>query len=330
MAVINIDSSCDSILQKIRKSGLNFSCQETPFSIYVTVRKSWTKQFRSRTQDPQHHVGQVQPDHELQEASPSKYEDLLSKYERLLVEKNNVEEAFIHSEQNLENTIEESERRERVIEELSDTNSSQCDQIQTLMLKVINGERKYDFLEETKEQLSKEAKKLKQEIGDLKNAVSLANTDVKILKKEKVQLEHEFQKKSEAYDFKISNLKQINADKMADDKAIKTKEKKLNKKIRALEEAKSEFTIEKRKFEKECNNNHALEASKPSSTSSGDLDAISMNSVSTHSSSLSPCPVSSTVCSTQEMFKNVFQCDTCDQIFASLEEVKEHRESVHK
>ena len=150
MAVINIDSSCDSILQKIRKSGLNFSCQETPFSIYVTVRKSWTKQFRSCTQDPEHHAGPVQPDHLLQEVSHSKYEDLFSKYERLLIEKNNVEEAFIHSEQNLENTIEESERSERVIEELSDTISIQCDQIQTLMLKVIDEERKNVIAVETK------------------------------------------------------------------------------------------------------------------------------------------------------------------------------------
>ena len=68
----------------------------------------------------------------LQEVFPIKYEDLLSYWK---------EEAFIKSEQDLENTIGESERREPVIEELRDTNSSQCDQIQSLMPKVINGER---------------------------------------------------------------------------------------------------------------------------------------------------------------------------------------------
>ena len=95
-----------------------------------------SKQFsRSCTQDPEHHLRQVQSDHELQDVFPSKYKDLLSKYERLLVEKNNVEEVFIESEQYLENTIEESERREPVIEELRDTNSSQCDQMQSLFSK---------------------------------------------------------------------------------------------------------------------------------------------------------------------------------------------------
>ena len=46
-----------------------------------------------------------------------------------------MEEVFIESEQYLENTIEESERREPVIEKLRDTNSSQCDQMQSLFSK---------------------------------------------------------------------------------------------------------------------------------------------------------------------------------------------------
>ena len=69
-----------------------------------------------------------------------------------------MEEAFIHSEQNLENTIEESERREPVIEELRDTNSSQCDQMQPLMLKVINGKRKMILQMKLKSNFPRETK----------------------------------------------------------------------------------------------------------------------------------------------------------------------------
>ena len=35
--------SCNIILQNLRSSNLNFSAQETPFSIFVTIRKSFTK-----------------------------------------------------------------------------------------------------------------------------------------------------------------------------------------------------------------------------------------------------------------------------------------------
>ena len=39
----NIQQSCDRILNNVRCSNLNFSLNETPFSIYITIRKSLTK-----------------------------------------------------------------------------------------------------------------------------------------------------------------------------------------------------------------------------------------------------------------------------------------------
>ena len=35
--------SCDKILNSVRSTNLNFSCQETPFSLYLTIRKSLVK-----------------------------------------------------------------------------------------------------------------------------------------------------------------------------------------------------------------------------------------------------------------------------------------------
>ena len=40
--------SCDSILQHVRSSQLNFAIQETPFSFYFTIRKSFNKNFKSQ------------------------------------------------------------------------------------------------------------------------------------------------------------------------------------------------------------------------------------------------------------------------------------------
>ena len=43
----NIHDSCSKILNSIRNSTLNYSCQETPYSMYITVRKSWNKNIQS-------------------------------------------------------------------------------------------------------------------------------------------------------------------------------------------------------------------------------------------------------------------------------------------
>ena len=39
----NLKMSCDSVIDSVRASSLNFSCQETPFSFYITLRKSFRK-----------------------------------------------------------------------------------------------------------------------------------------------------------------------------------------------------------------------------------------------------------------------------------------------
>ena len=47
MMTTNIHDSCSKILNSIRNSTLNYSCQETPYSMYITVRKSWNKHIQS-------------------------------------------------------------------------------------------------------------------------------------------------------------------------------------------------------------------------------------------------------------------------------------------
>ena len=61
------------------------------------------------------------------------------------------------------------------------------------------------------------------------------------MEKEKNQMEHEHWKSTEHLNAKIQKLKELNAEKMADEQHIKTKEKKLNKKIRALEKEKNQM-----------------------------------------------------------------------------------------
>ena len=81
------------------------------------------------------------------------------------------------------------------------------------------------------------------------------NKDVKTLKREKIQLEHEHKKSIEDFNDKIQKLKELNAEKMSEEKQFKTREKKFNKKVRALEEERSKLKKDKEIFKQECNNN---------------------------------------------------------------------------
>ena len=40
---------CDQVLQVVRSSQLNFCSQETPYSVFLTLRKSFTKNFKHPT-----------------------------------------------------------------------------------------------------------------------------------------------------------------------------------------------------------------------------------------------------------------------------------------
>ena len=56
-ASVAIDNLCGKILYSVRSSNLNYACQETPYSIYLTIRKSWSK--HQQVQQPQEYVQQL-------------------------------------------------------------------------------------------------------------------------------------------------------------------------------------------------------------------------------------------------------------------------------
>ena len=81
--LLQINISCDSVLNTVRTSGLNFSCQETPYSLYLTVRESFTQPRYDRQvlhPDSNHH--QAEQDAELDRIK-SQYEKILEDYKHL-------------------------------------------------------------------------------------------------------------------------------------------------------------------------------------------------------------------------------------------------------
>ena len=65
----NVQSSCDFILKEVRSSSLNYSVQETPFSLYLTIRKSLVKT-KSKVKDPENIAVNLQFPHSLYYPEP--------------------------------------------------------------------------------------------------------------------------------------------------------------------------------------------------------------------------------------------------------------------
>ena len=90
MVVNSIGSTCNSLLEHIRDSGLKFSCQETPFLLYITVRKSFSKiktrnlSFNPNDAPVQQHSDIDDLRHEDETPPASILNDLLEEKETLL------------------------------------------------------------------------------------------------------------------------------------------------------------------------------------------------------------------------------------------------------
>jgi chromosome segregation ATPase len=108
---LNIENKCNQILQSLKSSCLNYSAQVTPFSMYVTVRKSLVKQPINHHYEETNDVVEEKMDHirELQVLKSrckfleSSNEDLKASFEQEINEH--------------ENKISEIERLEKCLEE---------------------------------------------------------------------------------------------------------------------------------------------------------------------------------------------------------------------
>ena len=119
MVTFGINSTCNTLVDNIRASGLNLSCQETQYSLYITIRKSFTRyrkdQLASKTM--KHSLDDFAKDEQdqLHEAS-QKHKNLKVKYDHLLVEKKNLEVTLNTAKQELQSALRECEMMEEVIE----------------------------------------------------------------------------------------------------------------------------------------------------------------------------------------------------------------------
>ena len=74
--LINPHNTCANILDSLRSSGLTYTLNETPYSVYLTVRKKFTKEY-APTQSTQNSQATTEQNNNV--VDMSKYEDVLAK-----------------------------------------------------------------------------------------------------------------------------------------------------------------------------------------------------------------------------------------------------------
>ena len=244
----NIESTCNFLLQNIRTCGLNYSCQETPYSIYVTLRKSSIKSRFSQSFSSD--VNSVQQQLFSTNSEPSKIQE---NYDELLKKYKNLEEAFENMKNDFAEAIEECDTKTKEIEDLNNINLHEGEKIDHLKYKIDMLEDEKKTIEAKKEHLFDENEYLKKEIIEMKNKVKVSNRELKLVKKENIDMSHRFEKKIGELEHKIKNLSEFKASKAAQEKNENVKMKNLNKKLKAIEEKEAKVEIERLKLER--NNN---------------------------------------------------------------------------
>ena len=157
---LNIENKCNQILQSLKSSCLNYSAQVTPFSIYVTIRKSLVKQTINHPYEETNDVVEEKMDHirELQVLKSrckfleSSNEDLKASLEQEI----NEHEKKISEIERLEKSLEESCTEVKVLAETKSETLTLIKDNKKLSGEMMNKDKIIDSLKSVNKKLEEE------------------------------------------------------------------------------------------------------------------------------------------------------------------------------
>lgn len=232
-------SSCDSILQLVRCSYLNFEIKETPFSLFLTIRKSFNKSFRVH----QSQSSSFQEDNSVDLLELAAELDMLKSENQCLKVKNRtLEEANDSLTRNFEQEITEAEN---IKSELKDT-VTRLDNLQTnfgnVECKLTNLRNEKKHLESKHLETLDKMKLLKSECAQLQKDNNAASIALRTTKKETKENNQRHQNAIKTYEEKMEELLAFKAADKSEIKKLKNEKKKLTKKLNYIpkSETKSE------------------------------------------------------------------------------------------
>ena len=224
------NKTCNSLLQNIRDSGLKFICQETPWSMYLTLRKSFVK---SRPNQISHSPVIVNP---MKKNISNETELNLIKtcLDKLADNHKKFEAENKAVKKDLEEAVEDSDAKNETIQNLRKANSNlheKIDNLEEVNHSLTVGKKKLDDKElktlkhVLKELLSKfensrlEVKNLKSEIASFKSDKNSLSVACKTSRKEITELSKKNDKEKELLKIKIVDLNTFKQEAKAKERA---------------------------------------------------------------------------------------------------------------
>ena len=179
----SISKSCEQILESVRTSSLNYSSRETPFSLYLTIRKSSVKAPNSSHQTS---VG-------VQSVAVTDAENFLK---TVIAENAQLKEALKQSFNDLEVSREALKKRDYEVEQCREEQKNKDSDFDTLKCVVKKKNAELDTLNSELKKAKQTLKSRDKEVYNLENVkmnnldkIKALKDDFNKLKKEKTVLE---------------------------------------------------------------------------------------------------------------------------------------------
>ena len=220
--VFSVENCCDFVLNSVRNSYLNYSVQETPYSVYLTIRKS----FANNKISPG--TGQTLPLNNNQKSVVENRNILKKEIENLKIRLKASEDSNLILKQNYEDTLSDCEESYKKIKRLEDKAEQE---------KMIKDDMIEDALKlKEKNKIIKELKdintKLENHLKDIEKNHNVLNKLVKSKEKETHDLKKENLKVIENLEEVKANFANltaaVNREKRQEEKKTKKKEEKIS------------------------------------------------------------------------------------------------------
>ena len=234
---------CDIILHSVRASRLTYTLQETPYSLYLTLRKRFIKPDKNNPEaeflKPCQHFSNLN----------MKSEKIYFDFENIVKANKSLEESFQRLKFDHEEALNEIETKNKVIEQLEHKveilNAKVAEATTKLEADTINLLSDKDSLATKHETFVLENKSQVEEIEELKSELNNRNKTLNILKDDKRDID--LNKKVELLETKIKDANETQA---KEEREFKSKIKKSNKNLKDATEKEEKLKVEKAEFER--------------------------------------------------------------------------------
>ena len=230
-----------AILNSVRLSGLNFNIQETPYSFYICVRKSTSN-------SPQVQI--------LEPSQVGTNLDSSIQIGQLKTRCCFLENALENMKKDCVDAVDELEEKTKIVLDLENENESLREKLteskiefdKSLALRVKNVIEEKRQIQIKHERVCAENKNLKDEIDTGKKELNAANVALKYSKRDMKDASYKAEKDLVQLRDKTKDLEEFKKVKLAEEKDLKAKVRKCDKKLKSLADKEAKLEVDRANF----------------------------------------------------------------------------------